>query len=49
VEYLSTPEERIMLADSSNATYCVIGLTLTQAALSANWIAGLKWRELRGA
>ena len=27
----------------------VIGLTLSNTALSANWVADIKWRELRGA
>ena len=49
VEYLSSPEERIMVAQVSNSTYNIIGLTLTNTALSANWVADLKWRELRGA
>jgi hypothetical protein len=49
VEYLSSPEERIMVAQVSNSTYNVIGLTLANTALSANWVADLKWRELRGA
>jgi hypothetical protein len=49
VEYLSSPEERIMVAQVSNATYNIIGLTLTNTALSANWVADMKWRELRGA
>ena len=49
VEYLSSPEERIMVAQVSNATYNIIGLTLANTALSANWVADLKWRELRGA
>jgi len=49
VEYLSSPEERIMVAQTSNATYNVVALTLANTALSANWVADLKWRELRGA
>jgi hypothetical protein len=49
MEYLSSPEERIMVAQSSNSTYNVIGLTLANTALSANWVADIKWRELRGA
>ena len=49
VEYLSSPKERIMVAQVSNATYNIVGLTLANTALSANWVADLKWRELRGA
>lgn len=49
VEYLSSPEERIMVAQVSNTTYNVISLNLANTALSANWVGDLKWRELRGA
>jgi hypothetical protein len=38
-----------MVAQVSNATYNIVGLTLANTALSANWVADLKWRELRGA
>jgi len=49
VEYLSRPEEPIMVVQVSNSTYHIIGLTLQNTALSANWVADVKWRELRGA
>lgn len=48
VEYLSSPEERIMVCQSATTTYNIIGLTLATTALAATWVADIKWRELRG-